>query len=352
MAIDPSLQPGIDSWKRRDYVGAREAWETLAEAARGPERDQALLLVRLAGALAEAEAGRAEAAEGLWDQTPGAFDGLPDRLLGLDLARLRADLPATVGEAVSSPPRLRPVRRVPTAALLRFAVLVVIVGAALAAFRWGPLGEWLDRERLIGALEALRSRPWAPAALVLLYAVACPLGLPATPLVFAGAAVFGLMPGGLYNVAGSVGGAVVSFLLARMLGHELVAHVAGEERLSRIEKMLARHGFWTLVQIRFVPVPFPIVNFGAALAGVPLRMFVLSSILGLTPAVLIYSWFAEILLNATAGITREIVFKLALSLLLSFSVATMPTWIRGWRRRRRYRRLLEARRRGAGTGRH
>lgn len=196
MTLDPSLEPGVERFHGRLFAEAREAWESLAEAASGPERDLALLLVRLAAALAEAEAGRRASAEALWRQLGAEFDTLPPRLLGLDLARLREELPADPREALATPPRLRPARRFPLTALLRFLVLVALVCGALALFRFGPLGEWLDRERLVAVLGELRSRPWAPAALILLYAVACPLGLPATPLVFAGAAVFGLLPGG------------------------------------------------------------------------------------------------------------------------------------------------------------
>ena len=53
MAIDPALHPGLDAYRRGDFVAARVEWERAGEgAADGAERVLALALARLAAGLA------------------------------------------------------------------------------------------------------------------------------------------------------------------------------------------------------------------------------------------------------------------------------------------------------------
>ena len=111
------------------------------------------------------------------------------------------------------------------------------------------------------------ARPGGPPLLLAaLYVTITPLGLPATPLVIAGGMVFGPLLGSLYNTVGLLIAAMAGFFFAGALGREFVVRIAGQ-RLRRAERVFARQGFWPLVQIRFLPIPFSMVSYGAALAG-------------------------------------------------------------------------------------
>jgi uncharacterized membrane protein YdjX (TVP38/TMEM64 family) len=230
-----------------------------------------------------------------------------------------------------------------SALVLKAAVLAALLAAGFLLLRYSPLKDWLDRERLAAALAMLREAWWSPFALLALYVALAPLGLPMTPLIFASAAVFGTVVGGAYNVLGCFLGAAASFLLARWLGRDLVVRLAGE-RLRSVERLLARHGFWSLLRIRFVPVPFALVNFGAALAGVPLSTFLLSSALGLLPAIAVFTHFFASLTHAAAEDRGGLVVNLVGSLAALLALSLLPAaWTR-CRRSRRYRGLLAKRR--------
>lgn len=234
-----------------------------------------------------------------------------------------------------SPRSIPPVPRIPRSALLRFAVFAALLAIGFAALRWTPLAELFTREALISTLSALRELWWAPLVFIGLYLVASPMGLPISPLIFAGGLVFGVRWGWLYNFAGALGGAAASFILARALGRDLVVHLAGESLLKRVEEALERHGFWNLVRVRFVPIPFALVNFGAALAGYPLPQFLTASALGLAPSLMIYTYFGHALFTAATA-DRQTVFRnlfvaLFLILLLTFLVPLRQAW-----KRRRY----------------
>lgn len=230
-------------------------------------------------------------------------------------------------------------------AALRFVLFLALLVGAFAAARWTPLAGYLDRQALAAALDTLAGRWWAPAVLVGLYVLLCPLGLPATPLIFAGGAVFGAGWGALWNLVGTSLSAGVGYALARGLGRDFVSHLLRGRGLRQLERRLARQDFWTLVSLRFVPLPFPLVNFGAALAGVPAPRFLLATVVGLLPATALYTYFAAGVLQVAAGragIDRAVGPGLALVAL--FALSLLPRWWNTRRRKRRYEELTARRR--------
>ena len=223
-------------------------------------------------------------------------------------------------------PAPAPARR--TGAVVRFALLVAIVVAGLALLRWEPVAERLDAAELLATFQAIGQEPWAPAALVAIYVVLCPLGVPVSPLMLAGGIVFGFAAGTLLNLAGTWLGAAATFGVARLLGRDLVAQLLGP-RLAAIERTVERHGFWTLVRLRFVPIPFAAVNYAAALAGVRPGIFLGATAIGLAPAVALFTYFADALSKAAAGERSGVLIQLAAAfaalLVLTFVV---PWWLR------------------------
>ena len=157
---------------------------------------------------------------------------------------------STNGQGQESPPAPARRRAIPRSAVIKFALLVAMLAVAFALFRWTPLNEFLTKDRIVALMMDLRSAWWAPVALLALYLVVSPTGLPVSPLIFAGGVVFGVKLGWFYNLLGTMIGATASFLLARALGYELVSHVVPEALLQRAEKILEKHGFWTIVRVR------------------------------------------------------------------------------------------------------
>ncbi len=233
--------------------------------------------------------------------------------------------------------------RVPRDVLLRFLAFAAILAIGVAILRWPPVARHLERDNLLALLEAMRSRWWSPLALLGIYLVGGTLGMPASPLVVAGGAVFGVGLGALYNLTGLLLAACLSFFLGRLFGRELVQHMAGD-KLRRAERLFDRRGFWPLVSLRFLPMPFPVINYGAALAGVRPSQFLISSAVGLAPANLMHTYFASAM--ATAPEDRRWwvgASWISCWAILAFLTA-LPTIRDARRRRRRYRLLLEQRR--------
>lgn len=242
----------------------------------------------------------------------------------------------------------------PRRVLLRFLLLPVLLAGVYAAWHWTPLGGYLSGPALDAAITRLRHSWWAPALLVGGYLVLSPLGVPATPLMIVGGVVFGGAAGSLYNIAGVIVGGAASYFLGRLLGRDFVRHVAGH-RLRKVELAIGRRGFWNLVAVRFLPLPFPLVNYGAALAGVRPPLFLATTAIGIAPTVAIYTFFIAAVAHAAAArhanMYKEIsaqLPRLAVPIALLLLVTLVPQWVRARRRRQRLAALRELRRQRRG----
>ena len=232
----------------------------------------------------------------------------------------------------------------PKGLVLRFLALVLIVGGGFALLRWSPLAHYVSVQEIPQLLARLRGTWWAPLLLFAAYALLSPLGFPASPLMVAGGAVFGTVLGTVYNLFGLVLGASTTYVLGRVLGRDLIVHLAGKQ-VKRVERAITRHGgFWGMVGIRFVPAPFALANYCAAFAGISYGLFVASTAVGLAITTPVYTYFADMAAHAAAGARTGIYLQFAAALSLLIAAMLGPRIWRARQRRKRYWQLMAARR--------
>ena len=90
-------------------------------------------------------------------------------------------------------------------------ILALVAGLALAFANRGQFSQ----EALQAWLASVGW--WAPVLFVAIYAAGTVLFLPGSVLTLAAGALFGILPGALYSLAGATLGAVLAFLVARHL---------------------------------------------------------------------------------------------------------------------------------------
>lgn len=216
-------------------------------------------------------------------------------------------------------------------AWLKAAVFILILVGGYLIVNYTPVGEWTSEDKIRESLIDIRGIWWTPFALLVLYAIIAPTGLSMFPLTIAGAA-FGPVAGSFLNTLGILIGAVTSFLVARALGRDFVVRVTGD-RIRKAERLVNRQGFWPLVQVRFLPIPYPVINFASALAGVPAKRYLFASVIGLIPATLIHSYFIARLIYTNGQERLEVGLAYA-AVLLTINGALGFAWWRTQRRRR------------------
>lgn len=242
-----------------------------------------------------------------------------------------------------TPETAPPARRVPRGLLVRFGLLVALVVGGFLALKLSPLGGHLNEHDLLAYFEKIRASPWAPAALIGAYLVLCPMGLPASPLMVTGAVLFGVVWGAVWNILGTVLAGTLTYYLGRLLGRDFVAHFAGK-RLQKIEQQISKRGFWGLVGIRFLPLPFAIVNYTAALVGIAPGLFLTTMTLGLIPPNILYTYATNAVYHAASGEKSHVWVNVAIAIALLAILMFLPQVIVGRKRKRRYEEIRAQRR--------
>ncbi len=215
--------------------------------------------------------------------------------------------------------------------LIGIASGVVALAALALAWRFTPLHDWLAMGRLIGLGDSLREQPWAPLAVLMVFVGGGLVVFPLLVLIAVTAAVYGPLLGPLYAFVGATLSAAVTFAIGRRLGRETVRKLAGR-RVNELSRRLAQHGLLAVAFVRMVPIaPFSIVNVVAGASHIGWRDFLLGTLIGLAPGVMMMSVFVD---RAVAAI-REPSMRSFLLLAAAITVMIALIWVLGRKLRAR-----------------
>jgi len=177
-------------------------------------------------------------------------------------------------------------------ALLLAALALFLICGLAVAWRWTPLGQWLDLDAMIQRLAAMGDSPAVPLWVLLIYSVGSLVMFPITPIIVGTALLFDPFTGFVYAILGCLLSSSLNYGVGRTLGRETVRRVAGE-RLNRLSKRLAKRGLVTVLVVRIVPVaPYSVVNMVAGASHIGFRDFVVGTGLGMMPGVLTLTVFS------------------------------------------------------------
>lgn len=177
--------------------------------------------------------------------------------------------------------RARTRHRRPT--LQRLLWLLLVLVALAAAWRWTPLREVINLERVESWEASLQGDPAAPVIVAAAYVLGSLILVPVTLMTLATVVVFGLLPGYVYALVGCVLSGSITYALGRMLGRETVRRLAGSG-VGTFAEAASRHGLMTVVAVRILPIaPFTIVNLVVGASGIRFRDFVGGTLIGMAP---------------------------------------------------------------------
>lgn len=178
----------------------------------------------------------------------------------------------------------------------------------------------------------------APVVFAAIYAVIVVLLPPSGAFVtVVGGFLFGAVIGTVATVIGATAGATLVFLISRHAVGQSLQRRAGP-RLRALEAGFRRDAASYLLVLRLLPLfPFWLVNIAPALLGVPLRTYVLTTVIGIIPGTFVYALFGAGLgtaldshatISLQAVLTPQILGALAGLSALSLAPALYKRWRR------------------------
>jgi len=167
------------------------------------------------------------------------------------------------------------------------------IGYALGWHRYLTLSSLIqERQTLMDVVGAHFTLSLA--GFIVIYSVAVALSFPgASLLTIAGGFLFGWVTGGIVTVFAATAGATAIFLAARTsLGAYLKKKAGGS--LNRLAEGFRTNALNYLLFLRLTPVfPFWLVNIAPAVFHVPLRTYVVGTMIGILPGTFAYAFIGS-----------------------------------------------------------
>ena len=198
---------------------------------------------------------------------------------------------------------------------LRYLVVAsVLIAILLILIYWTP--PKLDTDAVRDIVE--NAGYWGPLfimGLMILAVVASPL--PSAPIALAAGAAYGHTFGTLYVIAGAEVGALIAFLIARLVGRDVLKRWFG----SKIDAgMLGSQNALTAIVFlsRLMPfVSFDLISYAAGLSGLRLWRFGIATLAGIVPASFLLAHFGVEAVEGNSSVATGIAAVLGLATVLT-----------------------------------
>jgi phospholipase D1/2 len=254
-----------------------------------------------------------------------AFDELAPELAVFDPER-PIDADELVAQFVPEEVRKPAPRR-----LIGLGALAVVLTITALAWRFTPLHEWINLASLVALARSLdqQALPFAPLIVILAFVVAGTFMVPVILLIAVSGVAFGPFYGALYAIAGTMLTAAAGFALGVWLGRDTLRQLLGH-RVNRLSERFARRGIMSMTVLRLLPVaPFAVVNVVAGASHLLLRDYLIGTMLGMFPGILLTVVFSHNLAEAVRHpnlATMTVVALLAILLIgLAFGLHRLLT---------------------------
>jgi len=210
--------------------------------------------------------------------------------------------------------------------LLRIGILLLLIaGIAVAIiyrdqFDAAALEAWVNDAGSAG-----------PILFMLIYVIGTVFFLPGSVLTLAGGALFGPVLGTFYNLTAATIGAMISFIAARYLAHDLVEQKTGG-RLKALKQGVEGEGWKFVAFVRLVPLfPFNLLNYALGLTKIKFSHYSIATYVCMLPGAIAYTYLGYAGREAIAG-GEGLIQKIMLALALLAIVGFLPSLIGRLRR--------------------
>jgi len=181
---------------------------------------------------------------------------------------------------------------------LKIIIIIAMVLALAALWRWTPLGRYLNIETVTGTAMWIKDHPLSPLLVPFCYVVLGVISFPVTLLIMATIIVYGPWWGIWYAMLGTILSAVMMFLLGHLLGKNIVRKFSGG-LINRVNRRLSQAGLIAVIFFRVIPVaPFSLINLIAGVSAISLRDFFLGTLIGIIPGIAAIALLADRLIES------------------------------------------------------
>ena len=198
----------------------------------------------------------------------------------------------------------------------------MLVAVALIGYKLGWY-EYRPRDRAHSTTPPDSQRRGFDVLFVIAFGIGTSVGVPGLPFIVVAGVLFGTLLGSILSWLGAMIGATIGYWVARTIGHDVIRAGSSASSAPNSAVAEARH-FSGILRLRLIPVlPLGTVNFVGGLARAPFLPYLAATAIGVLPAILIYTYFADRLLervgNGRADAMQSLIVASVLLMFLSLT---------------------------------
>jgi len=191
---------------------------------------------------------------------------------------------------------------------MKLGILLLLILGIYLLYRYTPLAGFLQPSNLRSWIEGFGI--FGPVIYGLLYVMLTVVLFPASVLTIMGGVIFGTLLGMFYTIIAATLAATVAFYIAKYFGRGVVERFL-KGKLKTLDKKLEKGGFYTMVILRLLYIPYIPLSYAAGFSKMRARDFVLATFLTNIPGSFAFSY-----LGGSLGDPRSIVFAVILVILV------------------------------------
>ncbi len=176
--------------------------------------------------------------------------------------------------------------------LLGMVLLIAVALAVAFGAAFVLIGDWFEtvfsQEECVEWFSRTRPVAWLAAVGLLVSDLLLPV--PATGVMAALGAVYGVWLGAAVGAAGSLSAGLLGYSLARLVGTRGVRRIASDEEIERFRWLFDRWGGAAIIVSRVLPILPEVMAVLAGLAPMTFRRFLLALLLGTIPTAFLFAW--------------------------------------------------------------
>lgn len=172
--------------------------------------------------------------------------------------------------------------------LAALALWMALLGSYLAYTLANNLGPLDAAQRLI---QVMQDSIYGPLIYVGLYALRPLLFFSATVLTLVGGFLFGPLWGIVYTVIAANTSAMIAYGIGRFFGQNLLSEGESSGLIQRYASRMRRNSFETVLIMRFIFLPYDLVNYLSGFLRIDWKAFLLATALGSIPGTISFVLF-------------------------------------------------------------
>jgi phospholipase D1/2 len=196
----------------------------------------------------------------------------------------------------------------------KLALLLLVFLALFLAWRYTPLADYLEPEKIADWARSLGRVPWSPLILIAAYTPAAVVMFPRPLITVLAVIAYGPVAGFFTAIAGIAAATLALYSVGRYLPEGTVRKLAGR-KFERVTPILRKHSFVAAFAISIAAIaPFPVEAMAAGAIRLKVWHYLAGTLAGMIPGTLVTTLLADEVETALRDPTRVNVWLIVLGL--------------------------------------